>query len=321
MRHSEHRSSGIGHTGNRSDHEHSVHRSRSAKSDAVDHRSTLLNRTLQEHRSELEHGSASNRTRHRSDVSRSSRRDSSTHRAAIPLRHADPSEHSTASFLRHRPVRSCSRSYDSVFSRHHSRSSSRSRGKKKKLHKKRKYSSTSSPSYRCSSSSSSRERARKWHKSKRRNTLVYVLLNVTNVRRNTRGRGVLLHLLLRLLQFSSDSFSSQQRSSARKKSRNCSRSLSSADENPNDPASTTECLALPRDHISRYADDDDEFNSHFEDHQYLAPEDETHNVSEIHSNVSSEDMRFQNLIEEVFSFFFWPTSSQRKQMRFWEGTG
>ena len=122
-------------TDNRSDHEHSVHRSRSARSDAVDHRSILLNRTLQEHRSELEHGSASNRTRHRSDVSRSSRRDSSTHPAAIPLRHADPSEHSTASLLRHRRVRSCSCSYDSVFSRRHSRSSSRSRGKKKKLHR------------------------------------------------------------------------------------------------------------------------------------------------------------------------------------------
>ena len=319
MRHSEHRSSGIGHTDNRSDHEHSVHRSRSARSNAVDHRSILLNCSLYKHRSELEQGLASNRTRHRSDVSRSSWRNSSTHRATIPLRHADPSEHSTASVLRHRRVRSRSHSYDSVFLRRHSRASSRSRGKKKKLHR-RGNTFTSSPSYRHSSSSSSRERARKWHKSKRRNTLVYVLLNVTNMRRNTRGRGVLLHLL-RLLQFSSDSFSSQQRSSARKKSRNCSRSLSSADENPHDPAPTTECPALPRDHISRYADDDDEFNSHFEDHQDLAPEAETHNVFEIHSNVSSEDMRFQNFIEEVFSFFFWPTSSQRKQMRFWEGTG
>ena len=121
--------------GLRSDHEHSVHRSRSARSNAVDHRSILLNCTLQEHRSELEHGSASNRTRHRSDVSRSSRRDSSTHRATIPLRHADPSEHSTASVLRHRRVRSRSRSYGSVFLRRHSRSSSRSRGKKKKLHR------------------------------------------------------------------------------------------------------------------------------------------------------------------------------------------
>ena len=69
-----------------------------------------------------------------------------------------------------------------------------------------------------------------------------------------------------------------------------------------------------------YADVDVKFNSLSEDHQDLAPEDETHNVSEIHSIVSSEDMRFQNLIEEVLSFF-WPTSSQRKQMRFWEGTG
>ena len=54
-----------------------------------------------------------------------------------------------------------------------------------------------------------------------------------------------------------------------------------------------------RDHISLYADVDVEFNSLSEDHQDLAPEDETHSVSEIHSNVSSEDMRFQNLIKEV----------------------
>ena len=67
-------------------------------------------------------------------------------------------------------------------------------------------------------------------------------------------------------------------------------------------------------------DIDVEFISLSEDHQDLTPEDETHNVSEIHSIVSSEDMRFQNLIEEVLSFF-WLTSSQRKQMRFWEGTG
>ena len=39
---------------------------------------------------------------------------------------------------------------------------------------------------------------------------------------------------------------------------------------------------------------DDEFNSHTEDHQDLVPE------AEIHSNVSSEDVKFQNLIEEVF---------------------
>ena len=54
-----------------------------------------------------------------------------------------------------------------------------------------------------------------------------------------------------------------------------------------------------RDHISLYADIDVEFNSLSEDHQDLAPEDETHNVSEILRFVSSEDMRFQNLVEEV----------------------
>ena len=55
-------------------------------------------------------------------------------------------------------------------------------------------------------------------------------------------------------------------------------------------------VQLCRDHISLYADVDVEFNLLSEDHQDLAPEDETHNVSEIHSIVSSEDMSFQNLI-------------------------
>ena len=91
----------------------------------------------------------------------------------------------------------------------------------------------------------------------------------------------------------SSSSSSQQRSPARKKSRTRSRSPSSADEIPHDPAPKIERPALSRDHLSLYADDD-EFNSHTEDHQDLVPE------AEIHSNVSSEDMKFQNLIEEVF---------------------
>ena len=59
LRHSGPRSLGIRHTGNPSDHEHSVHRSQSVRPDAVDHWSILLNRTLLELRSELEHGSAS----------------------------------------------------------------------------------------------------------------------------------------------------------------------------------------------------------------------------------------------------------------------
>ena len=69
--HSEHVPPGIGHTGNRSD---------------------------------QEHGSV--RTRHHSDVSRSSRRDSNTRRNTIPLQHADPGEHSPASMIRHCPARS-----------------------------------------------------------------------------------------------------------------------------------------------------------------------------------------------------------------------
>ena len=129
--HSEHRPSGIGHTGNPLGIGHTGNRS------------------------DQEHGSV--RTRHHSDVSRSSRRDSYTRRNTIPLQHADPGEHSPASMIRHRPARSRSRSYDSVSPRRHSRSTSRSRGKKKKSHKKRKHSSTSSSSSCRSSSSSSSE--------------------------------------------------------------------------------------------------------------------------------------------------------------------
>ena len=59
LQHPGHRSLGIGHTGNPSDHEHSVHRSQLVRPDTVDHLSILLNCTLLELRSELEHGSAS----------------------------------------------------------------------------------------------------------------------------------------------------------------------------------------------------------------------------------------------------------------------
>ena len=63
-------------------------------------------------------------------------------------------------------------------------------------------------------------------------------------------------------------------------------------------------LGLPspashRDHLSLFADNDDEFNSQSEDNQVLAPEIEIQNVSEIQSDVSTDDMRFQNLVEEV----------------------
>ena len=141
--HSEHVPPGIGHTGNPLGIGHTGNRS------------------------DQEHGSV--RTRHHSDVSRSSRRNSNTRPNTIPLQHADPGEHSPASMIRHRPVRSLSRSYDSVSLRRHSRSTSRSRGKRKS-HRKRKHASTySSSSCRSSSSSSSEsERERKRHKSKKK---------------------------------------------------------------------------------------------------------------------------------------------------------
>ena len=85
---------GTGHTGNRSDCEHSVRRSRSVRSDAMEH--------------------GSDRTRHCSNVSRSSRRDSITHCQSISLHHTDPGELSPASMIRHRHSRSRSSSYDSV---------------------------------------------------------------------------------------------------------------------------------------------------------------------------------------------------------------
>ena len=49
----------IGHTGNPSDHEHSAHRLQSVRPDSVVRWSILLNRTLLELQSELEHWSAS----------------------------------------------------------------------------------------------------------------------------------------------------------------------------------------------------------------------------------------------------------------------
>ena len=90
------------------------------------------------------------------------------------------------------------------------------------------------------------------------------------MRRSTRGRGVLLHLLLlRLLQFLQTS-SSLQRSPARKKSRVNSRSPSPADDSPLS-ASRTVCTVSHRD-LSLFADNDDEFNSHSKDNQELAPD-------------------------------------------------
>ena len=98
---------------------------------------------------------------------------------------------------------------------------------------------------------------------------------------------------------SSDSSSSLQRSPARKKSRINSRSPSPADDNPRS-ASRTASPASHRDHLSLFADNDDEFNSQSEDNQDLAPDTEIQHVSETQSEISTDDMGFLNLVEEVF---------------------
>ena len=90
------------------------------------------------------------------------------------------------------------------------------------------------------------------------------------MRRSTRGRGVLLHLLPSSSSVSSDSSFSLQRSPARKKARVSSRSPPT-DDNPHS-ASRTAYLVSHRDHLSLFAGNDDEFNSHSEDNQDLVPD-------------------------------------------------
>ena len=276
LQHSGHRSSGIGHPGNPSGIGHTGNRS------------------------DQEHGSS--RTRHHSDISRSSRRDSNTHRNTIPLRHADLGEHSPASMIRHRPARSRSPSYDSVSPRHHSRSPSRSRGKKKKSHKKRKHSSTSTSSSCCSSSSSSTERERKRHKSKKKKKKHSKSLKSKrdkSKKKHKRKRSPTPPPSPSSSSVSSDSSSSLQRSPAKKKSR-ISRSSSLADDNPHSVARAASPVSH-RNCISLYADNSDEFNnSKSEDVQDLAPDNEVQHVFEAQSDVSPEYMGFMNLVEEVF---------------------
>ena len=65
-------------------------------------------------------------------------------------------------------------------------------------------------------------------------------------------------------------FFSEQRSPARKKTIVNSRSPSPADDNPHS-ASRTAYPASHWDHLSFFVGNDDEFNSHSEDNQDLAP--------------------------------------------------
>ena len=204
--------------------------------------------------------------------------------------------------IRHCRSRSRSRSFDSVSPKRHSRSPSRSRGKKKKSHKKRKHSSTSSSSSSRSSSSSSRERERKQNKSKKKKK------KHSKSRSSKRDKREKKHKRKRspspssssssVSSVSSDFSFSLQRSPARKKSRINSRSPSAADDNPHS-ASRTASPASHRDHLSLFTDNDDKFNLQSEDNQDLAPDTEIQNVFEIQSDVSTDDMRFLNLVEEV----------------------
>ena len=138
--------------------------------------------------------------------------------------------------ISHRPARSRSRSYDSVSPRRHSHLTSRSRGKKKKEHSK--------------SHSSKRDKSKKKHKRKRRPSPPPSTLSSS---------------------VSSDSSFSPRRSPARKKSRIASRSPPPAGVNPQS-ASRTANPASHWDHLSLYADSNDEFNWHSEDAQDLVPD-------------------------------------------------
>ena len=155
-------------------------------------------------------------------------RDSVRIRALVSFfSHADPGEPFPASLLRH-CVGICSHSYDSVFPRHHSRFSLAQ--ERRRSHIRRGNSLpllvlllTALPSLLLEKEKGNGTCLKKKH-------ISLCSFNMTSVCRNIGGRGVLLHLLLSLLQFSSDSFSAQQRSLARKKFRNCSKSFSSAYE-------------------------------------------------------------------------------------------
>ena len=58
--------------------------------------------------------------------------------------------------------------------------------------------------------------------------------------------------------------------------------------------------ASHRDHLSLFADNDDEFYSQSEDNKDLAPDTEIPHVSETQSEISTDDMGFLNLVEELF---------------------
>ena len=279
--HSEHQPSGIGHTGNPLGIGHTGNRS------------------------DQEHGSV--RTRHHSDVSCFSGRDSNIRRNTIPLHHAEPGEHSLASMIS-RPARNRSRSYDSVSPRCHSRLTSRSRGKKKSHKKRKHFSTSSSSSYRSSSSSlSESERERKKHKSKKKkkkHSKSHSTKRDKSKKKHKRKRSPSPFLSPLSSSVSSHSSSSLRRSPARKKSSIASRSPSQAGVYPQSASMTASPLSQ-WDHLSLYADSNDEFNSHSEDAQDLVPD----NTDPVLESQSESLRRTWDLLtlSKKFLNFFWPT--------------
>ena len=95
------------------------------------------------------------------------------------------------------------------------------------------------------------------------------------------------------------------------------RSPSPADDIPHS-ASRTASPASHWDHLSLFADNDGKFYSQSEANQDLAPDTEIQHVSETQSEISTDDMGFLNLVEEVFFLGFFCSLGKLKS--FWEGT-
>ena len=103
---------------------------------------------------------------------------------------------------------------------------------------------------------------------------------------------------------SSDYSSSPRRSPARKKSSIASRSSSPAGAYPQSASRTASPLSH-WDHLSLYADSNDEFNSHSEDAQDFVP-DNTNPVLESQSESLRRTWDLLSLSKKFLNFF-WPT--------------
>ena len=167
----------------------------------------------------------------------------------------------------------------------------------------RRRSHTSSSFSRRSSSHASRERERKRHKSKKKkkkHSKSGSSKHDTREKKHKRRRSPTPSPSSSSSYVSSDSSSSPRRSSAKKKSRTIPRSPSPAVVNPHF-TSRAESPASHRDFLSLCANNDDEFNnSPSEDNLDAVPDNDLQDVSETHSEVSTDDIKFQTIFEEVF---------------------